>query len=352
LLERALQGNNITGCELLISSGARIERPVSDKMQHTSALLGAIKRGAVNVYTPLIQRGARLNDVYIEPPGTVLGAAIENGDVPLIQLLLKAGAVALKPTLDRIGNTETAIYLQELGMMERILSVSGTRMLVAGISAKDERLVHWLLYQNATQGFLQTNAMGSLSHPSDTTPLQAAIQSGRLSLIHLMLDSGQDVTDGDLTTALKYHAKENAEEILRWTLRRLTGKAPTAIAAAIMDRRWDLLQDLLTGGADPTGTPLNLLDYWKRDGRNDLPLETPRSILELLPRYGSISLLQWLLQVHKWDATAVCRALTLSIIYNRGEMIDALMEYTVVVNEEIIICHFEGNDEGKATHPP
>jgi ankyrin repeat protein len=351
LLERALQSNNIAACEVLIHAGARIERPLSEKDQHTSALLGAVKRGATNVYTPLIARGARLNDIYIESPGTVLGAAIEKGDIRLIQMLLRAGAVALSPTLERIGNTDTAIYLQRLGIMQRILSVSGTRMLVAAISAKDERLAHWLMYQNATHNFLQTNQVGFASYANDTTPLQAAIRSGRLSLIHLMLDSGLNVTDGELTTALEYDGQENAEDILRFILRRLSGKAPTAVAAAIMGRRWEVVRLLLAGGVDPTGMPLEILQYWRRDGHNALPLEFPVSVLELLPRYSSPPLLKWLLHVYKWEPIAVCRALTLSIIYNRADMIECLMEYTVNVNYETIICQFEGEFEVEGCVP-
>ncbi|CEL08208.1 hypothetical protein ASPCAL11359 [Aspergillus calidoustus] len=351
LVERALESNDIAACEVLIQHGARIEKPLSEGTQYTSALGSAIKSGAAEICAMLIRMGARLNDAYTEPPGTVLGAAIEKGDVHLIRTLVNAGAVALTDRLQTIGNIDTAMYLQQLGILEGILRVSGTRILVAAISAGNNALVHWLLYQNASIDFLQTHTAASSNHGNETTPLQAAISSGRLSFVHAILDTRVQVTDRDLTTAVHTSGVGCTDDLWQLMLKHLRGKAPTTIAAGIMGRKPELVQLLLKGGADPTGKPLEILDYWKRDGCNDIPLGAPRSVLELLPRWGNQSLLECLLQSYDGDPTAVSRALTLSIILNRSDFAECLMNANIDVNHEIIICHFEGEDDGAGDAP-
>lgn len=77
---------NVGAFELLVSFDAIIERPLSATEHAMSALPSTVKARATELVSLLIGMGARLNNVYRDPPGTALGAAIEKGDISLMQM--------------------------------------------------------------------------------------------------------------------------------------------------------------------------------------------------------------------------------------------------------------------------
>ncbi|KAL2801975.1 ankyrin repeat-containing domain protein [Aspergillus granulosus] len=313
LIELALTLNNQHICELLVRYGAIIDRPLSDEQPATSALLCAIESGATGFARTLITMGVRLNDIYSRPPRTVLGAAIEKGYLPLIQALQAAVATVVGLHVSKIGNLETATYLEESGILQQILNISGAQILAAAITAKEYNLVQKLLYYNIDFNLpIGDEAADNLDKPQ-ITPLRAAIKINQLPFAYNILDYGVGVTDGDL------------EEAVRFTAR--------AIAEAILKRRPDLVQLLLTFGVDPSGKPKGTLDTQGFDSDSDFDVEPPEEILKMLLRVGS------------WEPRLTGRALILAIFFRHTELVEYFLEVPIDLNQEITIDHLDTEDE-------
>ncbi|KAI9367451.1 hypothetical protein BJX61DRAFT_551441 [Aspergillus egyptiacus] len=345
LIELALERKNTAKCEALIRHGARIDRPLPREDETSSALVCAIEIGATDIASMLVLMGARLNDVYSNAPGSVLGAAIEKGDPALIQMLQSAGAVVIGPSLRRIGNLETAVYLEESGMLEAILNVSGARILKAALLAKDDRLVHRLLYHSVNFRPSSADARSVAGQVSQETALQAAIRTRRVDFTYAILDRGATVTDCDLAEAVSYRDNDEISDLLQRLLTGFQGQAPTAIAQAVLLDKPNLLHLLLAAGLDPTGKPQKFADYWECADDDDYQLDPPESVLEIVSQSGNRSMLKTLLAARPWDPSLVGRALTLSIFFGHSELVEYLLAWPVDVNQEITIRHLDTEDE-------
>ncbi|BCS23623.1 uncharacterized protein APUU_40067A [Aspergillus puulaauensis] len=346
LLELASRNTkNIGVFELLVGYGAMIDRPLSEKEHATSALLSAVKAGATELVSLLISMGARLNDVYSTPPGTALGAAIEKGDLDLIQMLQVAGAVSISPKLRRITNLETAEYLDEIGLLQGILDISGAEILKAALLAKDNNLAQRLLYRIVEFNTLGAEATDYNGRISQKTPLQTAITTKRLPVAYTILERGATVVDCDLAVAVQYTVKYNDTELLRRLLTRFQGSAPTAMAEAILSDRPDLLQLLLAAGLDATGQPQKFRCQSEVSEDSDIYFDPPESVLEILSQSNNRPMLETILHSCPWSPSLVGRALTLSIISSHIELATYLLSWHVDVNQEITIYHPEVEDE-------
>ncbi|KAL3470252.1 ankyrin [Aspergillus californicus] len=336
LIELALQCRNIGACEVLLRYGAMINRPLYTEEQTTSALVCAILCGAIEFANVLIMKGARLNDVYTDSPGTVLGAAIGMGDISLIQSLQAAGAAVVGPRVSQIGNVKTAEYLEESGILGEILKVCGTDILAAALLARNDDLVRKLLSHNLDLNSLTTSTYldGQLH-----TPLELAIRAGRPEFVYDMLDLGAKVTDCELAAAVYRQRCEPRDdpELLRRLLIEVRGGAPTA-----------LLQLLLTYGVDPTGTPAKVLrNTWMGDGLGlSFEVEPVNSVLELVPQFGNTALLEALFKACPWDSKLVGRALTLAMYFRRYELVEYFLDWPVSVDQEITIRSYSDAKSG------
>ncbi|KAL3481545.1 ankyrin repeat-containing domain protein [Aspergillus californicus] len=332
LVEQALQYRNIGACEVLLRYGAMINRPLYTKEQTTSALVCAILCGATEFAIVLIMKGARLNDVYTDSPGTVLGAAIEMGDVSLIQSLQSAGVAVVGSRVSQIGNLKTAEYLEESGILGEILKVCRVDILAAALRAKNDDLVRKLLPHNLDLNSFNTNTNidGWLN-----TPLQAAIWAGSAEFVYDMLDLGAKVTDCDLAAAIDRGGGDYLE-LLRCLLIKVHERAPTAVSSAVLhdclspDSSLKPLKLLLTSGVDPTGTPAQAYPIvgGNRKGLGlHYEVETVNLVLELVSRYGSTAMLEDLFKASHWDSKVVDRALTVAMYFSRYQIYD--LEITV-----------------------
>lgn len=54
----------------------------------------------------------------------------------------------IRKNLQSIRNLDTAIYLQQKGILQQILQACGRRILATALSAKDSDLAHFLLFDN------------------------------------------------------------------------------------------------------------------------------------------------------------------------------------------------------------
>lgn len=352
LLELASRDTkNASVFELLVGYGAMIDRPESETEHATSALLSAVKAGATEFVSLFISMGARLNDVYRNPPGTALGAAIEKGDISLIQMLQVAGAVAISPKLGSIGNVETAEYLDEIGLLQGILDISGAQILKAALSAEDDNLAQRLLYRIVDFDILGAEVTDCHACILRKTPLQAAISTKRLPVAYAIIERGTTVVDCDLAAAVRYSGFYNDTDLLRRLLRGFRGMAPTATAEAILSDRPDLLQLLLATGLDPTGKPRQFSNEWELSEDDGIHLDPPESVLEILSQKNNRATLETILHSCPWSPALVGRALTLSIILGHIELSMYLLSWGVDTNQEITIHHRDTEDENEMPIP-
>jgi hypothetical protein len=102
-------------------------------------------------------------------PGTILAAAIETGDEVMIEKLINAGARLIGFRIRKIGNLQTALFLQNDGILSRVLDQSGPKLLASAILDHHLDLAWFLLQNNADR-------ISSEAESLDRTPLLAALQ--------------------------------------------------------------------------------------------------------------------------------------------------------------------------------
>ncbi|KAL4967865.1 ankyrin repeat-containing domain protein [Aspergillus stella-maris] len=330
LLERALKAKNAT----------IIDRPFSHNGQPSSPLVCAIETGALDIAKLLIKMGARLNDEYKSPPGTVLGAAIQLGDLAFLNMVWAAGATSISPSLAKIGNLETVVWLEERGILEGILDASGPQILGAAMLAMENSLVEKLLYEfdldHAT-----TNTSKRNVYQTQATPLQAAIESKRLDFIFALLDRGAKVADYDLAAAVEF----GNTELIHQLLMSVHGSVPTAITEAL--KRPDVLDLFLAAKVDPRGRPEQFLDFWYLEKDSPDFLNPPESILEVVCKRGDEQILKTFLNMCSWDPRLVGRALTVSILFNHTGIAHYLLGSGADISQDIVIEHKGTKDEGE-----
>ncbi|KAJ5175645.1 uncharacterized protein N7482_001522 [Penicillium canariense] len=338
LLERAASKKNLAYCEALLAYGAKLNGENASSANESSALLVALMSGSTEIVALFIAAHARLNDYYTKPPGSVLGAAIEMGDMTSIHMLLTAGARLIGMKIRKIGNLETAQFLQGNGVLRNLLIVSGSRILAAAITYRQLDLAQYLLDHDADLG----DQLGREDNSSvEQSPLEAAIEQGNLRLAEVLLDRGAKVTDGVLAGAMRPSHFD-----ARFQRRLLAGfheSAPSAVGAAIVyGHPLGLFQE---ANVDPRGTPQLESSYFQLD-ECDFEIPSPESVLELGVvmgnKEGLLSLLEWI----PWSADLVGRALTLAILLEEQQLLDILMKFCPDVAQEITISYHDSDDFG------
>ncbi|KAL4924852.1 ankyrin repeat domain-containing protein [Aspergillus undulatus] len=240
LLQRvAAMNNNLEACELLLKNGAKVNRPLSRGKQATSALLIAVQKVNVEMVGLLIRSGARLNDRFQGAPETMLGAALERGYKPLIELLEGAVSFSFGQMFGCIGNIGTAVSMQEKGILENVLKAPGPTILTTAIVRGDDALTHWLQEHDID---VDVEAVNRWNKPN--TPLGAAIGAGNLSLIRTLVDWGTRVTEYHIVQAID---DSTAFTVLLYWDPRLIGRALTK---AILVNDEDLTETLLEWAVD------------------------------------------------------------------------------------------------------
>ncbi|KAL4893328.1 ankyrin repeat-containing domain protein [Aspergillus ambiguus] len=341
LLERSLKRRDVHMSRLLIEYGAGALVPHSHKQQKSSALLLAVQNGYYDIINALVQGGAPLNEVYSDAPGTVLAAAIEKGDPMLIHMLESAGAILIGSQLRQIGNLETAMYLQERGILQDILAACGGKILARAIFARKPDLAQWLLIHNIdVNGHSTERDTRNFGRPPES-PLVAAIEARNLAFVEIIIARGAKVMDCDLAAAVDW----GDINLLRRLLTGFLGLAPTAIACAIVTEQQEALRLILEAGADPTGTPQFFDGGWYQYDGLDFEPEDPQSVLEIAATKGDRSTFRVLLEYHIWNKRLIGRALTIAIIFHHTELIDDILELAVDTDQEVMIHYPDTVDE-------
>lgn len=331
LLERAAKKKSLGLCEALLAHGAKLNGENSSSATESSALLVALMDGSTDIVALFIAAHARLNDQYTKPPGSLLGASIEMGDMASIRMLITAGARMIGPKIRKIGNLETAQFLQGIGVLQNLLLISGNKILAAAITDCQLDLAQYLLNHDADLG---DHLRSEDDSSGEQSPLKAAIEQRNLQLAEILLARGAIVTDGVLEAATRLPYYD--DRFLRRLLAGFHGSAPSTIGTAIrFGRSLDLFQE---ANIDPRGTPKLKSSYFELE-EFDFEIPSVESVLELGVIMGNNEVLLFLLEWVPWSASLVGRALTLAILIKEQELLDILMKFCPGVAQEITICY-------------
>lgn len=318
LLERAVRNDNPALCQMLIKHGAKVDREPHHTQKSPSALMIAVQRNHMETIDILINSNARMDDLFEMVPDTVLAAAVEVGNGALIMKLANAGARLMGVNMKKIGNLQTAVLLQENGILANLLFLSGPKLLAAAISARDDDLAHFLLQNKADEGH---QPMQTDTTPRTQTPLMAAIQLHNTTFIQALLERGAEVTDDVLADAMKKNI-----ELLPVLLLGFSGKAPRAVACALVETSTVGLELLREANVDPTAAP-RVFEYHFFDDDEFLGAE---SVLEVAASQAESTHFKYLLEWTSaaqltWNPEDVARALTVAIFSGNHDYVVDLM---------------------------
>ncbi|CAG8169590.1 unnamed protein product [Penicillium olsonii] len=327
LLELAVPHKNVPFCQILIDHGAKVDREPQEAQKFPSALMIAVKQNSWPIIDLLIASNARLNDTFKEYPCTILTAAIEVGNVAIIKKLENAGARNLGLGSRKIDNLQTALLLENTKYFQRLLDHSGSDLLEAAISARDDPLV-WFLLQRVARLDQHPAA------PVKKTPLLAAIETNNFGLVLALLERGVQVTDGALTEAI---IRDSTYYLLRILLPRFTGNAPTAVSAAVLDPSMKCLELLREANVGLIGAPLMSHLRWPKKFSRSAKSYSFESTLEIATfmadEFIFAYLLKWTTSTQtNWSRNSVARALTLAIFERKHHCILGLMQLNSNIN--------------------
>ena len=359
-IEQVLERNNLRAYEILVKSGARITQPLSYKSLHVFMTLISGEGNYLSTMEHLINESARLSRNVTEWSGEVLAEAINHDDLLVIRLLLDSGATVVADEVTRIGNQETAQYLDTLGALQALLDESGPAILLDALVRLKWDLAWWLL--------IREPVLLDESLYDEPTPLSSAARSKQPKLVRFMLRHGARVTDRALFMATRCIREDYIEgvssdegfEVLRILLSHFNGPAPSAIAEAVcdligfddmgddtdqdigdctdfddIDEDIYLLEFLLSEGVEPTGTPEVVFDVdWHG-------LYEPQSALEVVVASGNRLALEILTQTpYNWGAKALGRALAVACNLRNEDLIDLILKRKPDMNEGVAFWRY------------
>ncbi|PYH31437.1 ankyrin [Aspergillus neoniger CBS 115656] len=372
LVQRALERNDLETSRLLISYGASVE-PTQMEDYYTSILYENVAMNNIDTAISLLSWGARKNETFYDKvPDTILGAAIVGGHCEMVGSLLQAGATKIGKSLIQIGNLETAMYLEQLGLLPQILHCYGQPILVSAIRMSrrsDDGLVQYLLDRNVDKqpknvGLKPFFMMSKCSlQPVGRerywrfldyatvclSPLAAAISYLRFpesfSLAKLLIVRGASIGDLELTAAVEdYRCGSQHFGILQLLLDNLSQQpcaVPNAFEKALQyDHIVFLVRRFLEIGLDPGGKVvasgfLDNIFLYQLHGVIDC--EVLDSILERAVIWRNGVSLRTVLHSRTWTAVEKGRALTTALHYRHKSAVQDLLDAGADVNQAVRI---------------
>jgi ankyrin repeat protein len=240
--------------QLLVDAGAVVGGSMRQEVaagyltSRSTPLYHAVRRADVAMVEYLISCGADLN---------VLGAAVSNGDMPMLQLLISHGANDVLDAMisaDHPRHQQVVRFLvhQEFDTHGTLQHAFGEAALEAAVRCNDNELLTWLL----DFGISAIVTPAALSEALGT-----AVRRGYLSITQLLVARGADVNAGRVDTrrqsVLQHAVSLQHRHIVEFLLRSgadvnapgdITGRM--AIAIAIHRHRTEIVHMLLASGAD------------------------------------------------------------------------------------------------------
>ncbi|RDK44378.1 ankyrin [Aspergillus phoenicis ATCC 13157] len=333
LLEHAACRSNFALCQMLIKHGAKIDREPCNMQKTPSALMTAIQHDETDIVDLIINSNARMNDLFEAAPSSVLAAALEVGNDAVIDKLMNAGAKYVGVRMRKIGNLQTAILMQEKGVLRDVLFSSGPQILASAILAGHKDLAYFLLQKDAHKDH---KAWHTFTTPDQKTPLEAAVETSNMRFIQALLERGVEVTDYALTYVIREHIG-----LLPVLLRNFLGKAPTAVAAALLNPSMATLELLRQANVDFIGAPQPLAIGWRSKTWRSCSADDVKSVLEIAAGWKVKSshftyLLDWAAAAGiSWHPTLVSCALTRAILSGNHDQLAELMQLDFDLNCDI-----------------
>jgi ankyrin repeat protein len=336
-IERAVAHSNLEACRILIENGARIYRPLSYREQQTLVKSLSTYHPPISIVDQMIMLTPQSKDHFTEWSAEMLAVAIMEANHALIGQLLAAGVNIGKAKVSQIKDVTTATYLDKAGVLGCVLETSGASILVRALDDGSLQLAWWLINRDA-------RILDSKLY-SRRTPLSIAARNGYLSMVEELMRRGSRVSDLELVEAVHHVQNEQGNiDVLRCLLVDFQGCAPSGVALAGFGQRLDLLQLLLSNGADPAGVPMYPWRAgWSRPLGRDVRLFTnvhnPHSALEIVAAGGDALALEAVTQssLCHWSPELVGRALALTIHSHGDGLVERLLQLSPSINEEITL---------------
>ncbi|KAI3006407.1 hypothetical protein CBS147346_3698 [Aspergillus niger] len=333
LLEHAAQYRDFSLCQMLIKHGAKVDREPCSLQKSPSALMTAIQKDETEIVDLIIYSNARMNDLFEAAPSSVLAAAFEVGNDAVIDKVMNAGAGYVGVRMRKIGDLQTAILMHEKGVLRDVLFSSGPQILASAILAGHEDLAYFLLQNDAHKDH---KAWHTVSTPDQRTPLEAAAEMRNMRFIQALLERGVEVTDYALTDVLQKQIG-----LLPVLLRNFSGRAPTAVAAALLNPSMATLELLRQANVDFIGAPQPLAIGWRSKTWRSYSVDDVKSVLEIAAGWKVKSshftyLLDWAAAAGiSWHPTLVSCALTRAILSGNHDQLAELMQLDFDLNCDI-----------------
>ncbi|KAJ5157785.1 ankyrin repeat-containing domain protein [Penicillium canariense] len=345
LVERALDRKDFELHQILLKWGAQ---PVPHALQeyYSSQLPRHIRNDDFEAVDWLIRRGALVNYVFNDFPDRPLGMAIAQGNIRIIHLLRKAGAVASELVVPYLADLRTAEFLNHLGILPEILKASGPMILTSAISSEDRDLVQYLL----ARGVGQDGHPGRRpSLPACKTPLEAAFLRKDLSVARILIAKGASVGETEVIAMVWQAILRDDIEILEQFLAFIPDglSAPTAVGTAILASKPSFVCLLKSSGIMLEGKAYLAPSYFFRPeaishkegwwhSTDRYVKEEVGSVLEIAARCGTLNTLQFLLDWGTWTREERGRALTAGLSCGHDDIVSHLLEMdNVDVNQGI-----------------
>ncbi len=212
-------------------------------------LKSAVEKGDVNEVQRILKRNPASLQAVEGGEGVLLQTAISSGNLELVKILTEGG-VSVDP-----GSIESAVRGGKDQILECLLAQpnvdfkDGNAFLLL---APDAGVIR-VLIKHGAQLESRTGANGD-------TPLLLASKAGRVDVVNALIAEGADVTATDKNgwTALAYAASPQVAEALVHGGAKVGGETTPQglhklpLILAIMQGRKDLVEYLLSAGADPT----------------------------------------------------------------------------------------------------
>ncbi|MBD2489388.1 ankyrin repeat domain-containing protein [Aulosira sp. FACHB-615] len=292
-----VQQGNIAGVADKIANGVDIE--CLDEYSQQTPLMCAVSssNAGVEMIRFLLENGANVNAVEPESQNTVLGLAVQSGNLDKIQLILDAGADINYQTSDGYDVLIHAMYGRDIVQDENLISTLNLLIsrgaAVNGMSSYSEsaikvaahvgrfdavqlllnaganpeqlewtELMHAIVFGSLEQVkfLLEQGADQNVRDCWDRTPWLLSIQVGELPKAKLLLAAGANHNDvGNCgKTPLMYAIENNRLEVLKWLIAEgfdieATDEfSNTALIMAAEYGATDCVKILLEAGANPS----------------------------------------------------------------------------------------------------
>lgn len=360
LFELALEANDLPMCQILLANGAEAgAQPMED--YYSSQLWEHVKQNDTETVALLLQFGARANDLRGGLPNSALGLAITQGNWTMISLLQGAGATGVGHIIPFIASVETAQFLEQSNLLSQLLSANGLMILIEAILSQNEPLTSLLLGYGIDRQDRDIENVPSKLNLRVSTPMEAALCCGNLSLAQIIISHGGQVTEAEINAIMwRVGMTQDHSVLLRFInmFGPFSLSAPTAVAMAVCSNDEAAIRHLLEAGVDLHGFPEVYIDRHYREILEPKLAIYPftnelmgwwnfnhakktsgvfHSVLELAVIYGNRQIFQALLRATTWTREEKGRAFSISLHFWDRRFVQDLLDVGADIHQEVFL---------------